>query len=672
MIAGLLASSSMAQTTTFILDPAKPGRTFEGIGGVSAGASSRLLIDYPEPQRSEILDYLFKPHYGASLQHLKVEIGGDVNSTDGVEPSHMHTRTDENYNRGYEWWLMKEAKKRNPGILLDCLAWGAPGWIGKGQYFSPDMANYVVKFIQGAKKIHGLEINYTGIANERYYDIGWIKLLRKTLDANGLERVGIVVADQSQPLMVPFPGPAGQKPPSLGVWDIAAAINQDPELKAAVSTIGVHYPFRFGTNQPLAAQASGLPLWASEDGPGSGSWLVGPTIQDPPLQARYNRNYVLGKMTKTEVWSPISSYYDNLPAPDSGLMKANTPWSGHYDINPGLWVTAHTTQFAQPGWKYLDSACQMLPAGGSCVGLMAPNGKDYSVIIETCFTRRPQTLRFVFTGHLSRSRLHVWRTNGRQQFQEIDDLPVDDLGGVQLAVEPNSIYSLTTTTGQTKGAAVSLPAASFPAHFNEDFSAYAPGSTPKYWSDFAGVFEVVKRNDSKGNALRQIIVKKGIEWCPNPFPESFCGDPDMANYSLTADALIEDSGFVSLFGRVARVDWGADPPQGYWLKVADTGDWELMAGKTKLTFGRLTFSAKTWHTLRLSFQEHNITVNIDKKKLATIEDSNFSQGNVGIGSGWNRAQFANIAIDSLPAPKHLVRAGPVANQNSLDFKNNSR
>lgn len=30
---------------------------------------------------------------------------------DGSESSHMHTAYDQNYNRGYEWWLMKEAKK---------------------------------------------------------------------------------------------------------------------------------------------------------------------------------------------------------------------------------------------------------------------------------------------------------------------------------------------------------------------------------------------------------------------------------------------------------------------------------------------------------------------------------------------------------------------------------
>ena len=45
---GQLVSSSK----TVILDGASPGRVFDGLGAVSAGASSRLLIDYPEPQRS--------------------------------------------------------------------------------------------------------------------------------------------------------------------------------------------------------------------------------------------------------------------------------------------------------------------------------------------------------------------------------------------------------------------------------------------------------------------------------------------------------------------------------------------------------------------------------------------------------------------------------------------
>jgi len=108
---------------TISLDPAAAGRVYEGIGAVSAGASSRLLPDYPEPQRSEILDFLFKPRFGAGFQHLKVEIGGGENSTCGSEPSHAVSPGEiaDPKPRGYEFWLLAEARRRNPGIIIDCL-----------------------------------------------------------------------------------------------------------------------------------------------------------------------------------------------------------------------------------------------------------------------------------------------------------------------------------------------------------------------------------------------------------------------------------------------------------------------------------------------------------------------------------------------------------------------
>ena len=80
-----LCASAAAQpeaTSYYVDDSAGPGRTFHGIGGLSGGgATSVLLRDYPEPQRSQILDFLFKPNFGASLQIFKVEIGGDAQST---------------------------------------------------------------------------------------------------------------------------------------------------------------------------------------------------------------------------------------------------------------------------------------------------------------------------------------------------------------------------------------------------------------------------------------------------------------------------------------------------------------------------------------------------------------------------------------------------------------
>ena len=137
-----------ATTTTISVNGASAGRTFDGIGAISGGGgNSRLLTDYPAAQQQQILDYLFKPGYGADLQILKVEIGGDTNSTDGSESSIEHTRGAVNCGTGYEWWLMEQAKALNPNIKLYGLAWGAPGWIGGGNFWSTDMINYLVSWL---------------------------------------------------------------------------------------------------------------------------------------------------------------------------------------------------------------------------------------------------------------------------------------------------------------------------------------------------------------------------------------------------------------------------------------------------------------------------------------------------------------------------------------------
>jgi galactosylceramidase len=63
------------------------GKRFDGIGAVSGGGiTSVLLKDYPQPQRSQVLDLLFKPKFGASMSTLLVEVAGDGNSMQGAEP----------------------------------------------------------------------------------------------------------------------------------------------------------------------------------------------------------------------------------------------------------------------------------------------------------------------------------------------------------------------------------------------------------------------------------------------------------------------------------------------------------------------------------------------------------------------------------------------------------
>jgi len=157
-----------------------------------------------------------------------------------------------------------------------------------------------------------------------------------------------------------------------------------------------------------------------------------------------NTNCIYGKFTKTEIWSPVTSYYDILAAPNSGLMSANTPWSGHYNVQSAIWVTAHTTQFAQPGWQYLDGACGYLPSKGSYVALKSPTASDYSIVVETIGAAVPQEAMFQISGGLPTGVIHVWRSNSKDTFVRLDDITPKD-SAFTITLEPESIYSLTTT-----------------------------------------------------------------------------------------------------------------------------------------------------------------------------------------------------------------------------------
>ena len=82
------AASPCPANTCITVNGSGGNRTYQGIGAIlGGGGNARYLMDYPPTQRAQILDYLFKPGYGASLQLLKLEIGGGTNSTDGSEPS---------------------------------------------------------------------------------------------------------------------------------------------------------------------------------------------------------------------------------------------------------------------------------------------------------------------------------------------------------------------------------------------------------------------------------------------------------------------------------------------------------------------------------------------------------------------------------------------------------
>ncbi|MGH3171343.1 MAG: LamG-like jellyroll fold domain-containing protein, partial [Trebonia sp.] len=641
-VAGLTAgiTQAKAQTTTTInANGTSAGRTFYGVGAISGGGgNSRLLTDYPAAEQQEILDYLFKPDYGASLQILKVEIGGDTNSTDGSESSIEHTSGAVNCDNGYEWWLMEQAKALNPGIKFYGLAWGAPGWVGS--FWSTATINYLVSWL-GCATSHGLSISYIGGWNERGYNISWYEQLRSTLNADGYSGVQIVGADSD--------------------WSIATDIAGNSAFANAVSIIGVHYPCQGGDggsadNCPAnsTAEGTGKPLWASENG--SEDLNLGA----PALIRSITRGYTDADLTAYINWPLIASIYPDLPYDDDGLMLANQPWSGAYSVGASLWATAQVTQFTAPGWQFLNDGSGYLSGSesdGSYVTLKSTDGTDYSTIIESTTASAAQTVDVDVSGGLSTGAVHVWSTDVDSPASSntfVNDGTITPVNGqYSLTVQPGYIYTLTTTTGQAKGTATSPAQTGLPLPYSDSFSGDIAGQQPRYLSQMQGAFEVEPcAGGRSGNCLQQQAATEPVEWDDNANPYTIGGNLSWANYTVSTDALMEQAGAVQLLGRAGTQE-AFDPANTneYYLQLSNTGAWSIVRNSTSGTLTTLasgTVTApglNTWQQLSLTFNGDTISAAINGTAVGTVTNPAYASGMIGLGTdGYQTDQFSDLSV----------------------------
>ncbi len=643
-------STPLQAQTTILLDANSPGRVFEGIGAVSAGASTRNLVDFPQKQRDEVLDLLFKPGFGASLQHLKVEVGGDDNSTCGSEPSHVRSRAElaDPKARGYEFWLMAEARKRNPALQLDCLPWCYPAWIS--DRFSQDSADWIVAFLDVARHNFGLELDWLAAGqNEKGTDMDWVaNILRPTLDKRGYGNVKLQGPDDVR-----------------DKWKIFEQLAKNPEYNSALKAVGYHYPSHWlpkvedeATPVPEEVKAIGKPLWSSEE-----FSLGGNTWDNALLWAQLiNKLYICDRITKIEAWCPVDAINPGILFAGTGLMQARESWSGHYQVWPAIWTTAHFTQFAKPGWRFLDSGCGRFDPKtwtGSHVALVDPDTKDWSLIACTAVA---EPIRVELSPELKRGPVHVWKSTADGQFVQLPDIAIAD-GTFELNLEKNAVYSITNTDGQSKGGFPDIPASKpFPAPYREDFESYQPGMSPRYLSDQKGTFETVARPGG-GRCLQQMAPKEGIIWTKVRTPYTAWGDSRWRDYTVKTDVLIQ-GGSVEVGGRYfAEQSEDLRSSLATHLVLHRSGDWELLTHQVKdeginkfglrvikthpqsLAKGRIEgFDPDRWHTVRMTFLGSQVTAGVDGTVLASGQAEGPPTGLAYLATSFDPNCFDNLGV----------------------------
>jgi len=708
VLTSLIFLLAAANAVPYVLtDTSGLGPPYAGIGGLSGGgATSRLLPDYPATTRAQILDFLFKPDFGASLQLLKVEIGGDGQSTEGTEASHAHTVDDLNFERGYEWMLLKEAKARNPDLRTLALSWSWPAWVGcpDGNLSSPacdgatpysfpaQSASYVVSFVRGARDAHNVSIDIVSSWNEKAWSAPFLIALRTALDDAGLNATRIVCDDFD--------------------WSCADGMMSDPQLFAAIDFISGH------DAMPASARAPGKPLYDTE-----GFHTVGSDAGAAQWIHEISSRYVEYGQTMNIAWNLVASYYEGTAFWPHGLLHAWQPWSGWYTVPASIWATAHYTQFTNTRTYFytlvdpVTGGSGTLDSGGTYVSLMDNSTGDFTLIIEKQPPGSSERATFSLGGRFAEAkRLSVWSTrlgvggalaSPSEQFLHLPFLDVVG-GSFSLDVDVGHILTVTTllsaghkgsfsatphppvssTTTTTTTTLNTPPPSAFPALYTDSFDDCPVNAQARYVTDLNGVTQCEESGDpAHGIVMRQVVPKAPIRWWADTRPHAVLGDPTWRDVEVSIDFRCTNAGgsaMLGVRGSIQSETFITDGPQGIhaeddlpglWFSLtcataaagSQGGHWALWPSVKDVGGAGAAAAAPlakgvygagvpvgTWHTLTLTANGTLITGLIDAQRVFNVDVAQAGtprEGFVGFGTMafGDFTQFDNVRVRATSA-----------------------
>lgn len=658
---------------------------YRGAGMVSGNNSSRLLLDYKteHPEAYEqILEYMFGKE-GIGITHLKVEMGADINSSSGTEPSVMRTEDEKaDVTRGAAYQLAADAKKINPDLTLDMLWWGEPKWISDAADVYAARYKWYKNTLDAAYETYGLEFDYvSAVQNERGADLEWVKYLSSHLKSEkdtpyDYSKIKIVGGEE------------------VCTWGFADRMYEDSELMDAVDVVGSHYTSESTENAQKLAYDENKELWFSEASSpmayaqgtyrydGSGLAGINGTLD---IANRIIGMYPNGKMTLYEYQPVISAYYDGACYCQKQLISACDPWSGYYMLDSGFYMSLHFSQFIQKGWAFVDSGCfsdgqkggdghAIVDAIYSYMTATDTETGDYSTAI-TNTTSQPIEYTFKVSGlDKASSNVGVWETRGpdsidgsydENYFKKTEDISPTANGSeysYTVTVKPNSIVTVSTVSperteyknaDESERTVLKLP-------YSDDFeyAGYAEdylssrGNAPRYTTDEGGAFEVEKTD--KGNMLIQQITAdmKANEWGYTPDPVTTFGDDRWYNYSVSVDAAFEQSQdkAANYAGVGLRYTLGCNSYSGYWIKLYENGSWELKANDGTLANGDIeNFDGTISHKLKVEAVNNVIRGYVDRNMVAeyTVNEgeSLISAGRASLFSSYNKNSFDNFSAE---------------------------
>lgn len=574
MITSFAASDNVYHEIAVDGNIVDPVNVFRGFSAITCNNSSRLMMDYKEEhpdQYWKIMELLFNPQKGAGLNHIKVEMGGDINSSSGTEPATMRTPDEKpNVLRGAGWQFTADAKQINPDITVEILRWGEPKWTKEGiGYESFSNPKYEARYqwykqtMDAVYDEYGYRIDYVSPGqNERRAakedNVGFIKYFVNRLHEDAEKEEARY--DYKEIKIVAEDTHSGSK-------DITGKMLNDSELMDMIDVIADHYTLYGNDNLTKVNQEYGKEVWYNEAvapqidaksrvaiDPSRGG--VGGTGSMADIATRFINMYQYSgagknpaRMTRFAFQPALAAFYEGSAYCPKQLLGAFDPWSGYYEADGGLQMVGHFMEFVEQGWNYLPEACYgdgNYTDGGVVVDtgtnnymtVKDPETDDYSMIFANNTSQTRKYRVTVKNLDKASSALNIWETRGPEEGKEFDSnwmqhidtiTPSRIESGVftfNLTVKPYSIVTATSLLDQgveyesgQNDSGVERSVLELPYTDDFEYKEYPldekgrtylerRGGTPRYTTDQNGAFEV--QADKTGNRVLTQVINNDI------------------------------------------------------------------------------------------------------------------------------------------------------------------
>jgi len=423
------------------------GRTAQEIDGFGASGAFHMagdLMDFPEPQRTEILDILFSQSKGAGLSIFRnfVGDGGSWGSkTNGPAPSIEPQEGVWNWTGDEdEIWMMREAGKRGCTRFVSTV-WSPPAWMKTnnsviGGHLRPDkyqaFAEYLSMYVRGYKEHHGIDIYAISLANEPDITVKYSSCYWTGKEFHDFLKYLIPVFDRDKITAKVIVG-------EHSAWTENPVLESlgDSVTAARIDIVGVH---AYGTADrdpfPPIAQRSGplvetlkqkKKIWQTEAANLGRNY---PDIRDGIYWAKVLHTHVADNRTNGWLyWWAISPYTAG------GSMVHMDTKTNTYTVDKRLYTIGNYSRFVKPGYFRVQMNSELM--SGILVSAYKSEPGKQLVLVAINENINARDIEFRLNGVNATSAI-PWRTSQTEDLSGLPELKITD-NTLKATLAPGSV-----------------------------------------------------------------------------------------------------------------------------------------------------------------------------------------------------------------------------------------